>query len=76
MKAAGTNTHIRYYALHRGENGIKEPGVWVRRTNRCIFIAQDDLVALADALVDISEAIDRGENPNQTVLKIYEKGNQ
>lgn len=63
-------TRVRHYQFHRGPNGSSSPGVWLRRGDHSVFIEDADLIELSNTLVDIHEAIEKGEDPNATVLHL------
>lgn len=52
-------THVRYYAYHKGANGAQVPGIWLRRGSNSVFIPHADIYAVADALVDLAEKYEK-----------------
>ena len=55
-------THVRYYEHHKGINGAKVPGVWLRRGSNSVFIPHEDIVAISNLLIDLAEQYEKETN--------------
>lgn len=55
-------THVRYYAYHKGANGARVRGIWLRRGSNSVFIPHEDIYEVADRLVDLAEKNEKDTN--------------